>query len=55
MILQYLSNEGYQASKITLYDEANVKRHERDEHQAEIRRLKKAILGRRVVHVACSM
>ncbi|KAI9590859.1 WD40-repeat-containing domain protein [Syncephalis fuscata] len=44
MILQYLSNEGYQASKITLYDEANVKRHERDEHQAEIRRLKKAIL-----------
>ncbi|RKP26669.1 WD40-repeat-containing domain protein [Syncephalis pseudoplumigaleata] len=44
MILQYLSNEGYQASKTTLYDEANVKRNERDEHQAEVRRLKKAIL-----------
>jgi hypothetical protein len=49
MILQYLGNEGYQASKMTLYDEANVKRNERDEHQAEIRRLKKAILGKQLI------
>jgi COMPASS component SWD3 len=45
MILQYLSKEGYHASKVTLYDEANVKRNEREEQQSQIRRLKKAILG----------
>ncbi|CAG8509359.1 158_t:CDS:10 [Ambispora leptoticha] len=44
MIMQYLSDEGYNASKTTLYDEANFKFHEREEHVAEIKRLKKAIL-----------
>ncbi|KAL1916932.1 uncharacterized protein VTP21DRAFT_5129 [Calcarisporiella thermophila] len=44
MILQYLSDEGYHASKTLLQDETNVKWHEREEKLAEARRLKKAIL-----------
>nr|CAG8501963.1 2192_t:CDS:10 [Entrophospora candida] len=44
MIIQYLSDEGYSASKMTIYDEANVKRHEREEHAADFKRIKKAIL-----------
>ncbi|CAG8547825.1 15661_t:CDS:10 [Rhizophagus irregularis] len=45
MIIQYLSDEGYTASKMTVYDEANVKWHEREERIVEVKRLKKAILG----------
>lgn len=45
MIIQYLSDEGYPASKMTIYDEANVKRHEREEHAMDFKRTKKAILG----------
>ncbi|CAB4481760.1 unnamed protein product [Rhizophagus irregularis] len=44
MIIQYLSDEGYTASKMTVYDEANVKWHEREERIVEVKRLKKAIL-----------
>ncbi len=45
MIIQYLSDEGYTSSKMTVYDEANVKWHEREERIVEVKRLKKAILG----------
>jgi len=45
MIIQYLSDEGYTASKMTVYDESNVKWHEREERVVEVKRLKKAILG----------
>src|SRR4051812_4587336 len=45
MIIQYLSDEGYHASKTTVYDEANIKWHEREERVAEVKRLKKAIIG----------
>ncbi|KAJ3196340.1 hypothetical protein HK101_009256 [Irineochytrium annulatum] len=44
MIVQYLGDEGYMASKLTVLDEANVKWHERDERQADVKRIKKAIL-----------
>ncbi|CAG8461370.1 10173_t:CDS:10 [Ambispora gerdemannii] len=44
MVMQYLSDGGYNASKTTLYDEANLKWHEREEHVVEVKRLKKAIL-----------
>lgn len=47
MIMQYLANEGYNASQMTIQDEANVKWHEREENTNETRRLKKAILGMR--------
>ncbi|ORX90453.1 WD40 repeat-like protein [Basidiobolus meristosporus CBS 931.73] len=44
MIIQYLNDEGYHASKMTVSDEANIKWHEKMEQQAEIVRLKKVIL-----------
>ncbi|CAG8520389.1 6639_t:CDS:10 [Dentiscutata erythropus] len=44
MIIQYLSDEGYTASKMTIYDEANVNWHEKEERVVEVNRLKKAIL-----------
>ncbi|CAG8446282.1 13569_t:CDS:10 [Acaulospora morrowiae] len=44
MVIQYLSDEGYTASKMTIYDEANVKWHEREERVVELKRLKKAVL-----------
>ncbi|KAI9206639.1 WD40-repeat-containing domain protein [Polychytrium aggregatum] len=44
MIVQYLGDEGYNMSKLTILDEANVKWHERNEKSMEIRRLKKSIL-----------
>ncbi|RIB15535.1 WD40-repeat-containing domain protein [Gigaspora rosea] len=44
MIIQYLSDEGYTASKMTIYDEANVNWHEKEERVIEVNRLKKAIL-----------
>lgn len=47
MIMQYLADEGYNASQMTIQDEANVKWHEREENTNETRRLKKAILGMR--------
>jgi hypothetical protein len=45
MLVQYLGDEGFQATKMTLLDEANVKWHEREEQQHDIRRIKKAIVG----------
>ena len=45
MIIQYLSDEGYTTSKVAIYDEANVKWHEKEERVVEVKRLKKAILG----------
>ncbi|CAG8631783.1 7659_t:CDS:2, partial [Paraglomus occultum] len=44
MIIQYLSDEGYTAARTIVYDEANVKWHEREERVVEAKRLKKAIL-----------
>ncbi|KAF9022717.1 hypothetical protein BGZ52_000694 [Haplosporangium bisporale] len=44
MVMQYLADEGYNASQMTIQDEANVKWHEREENTNETRRLKKAIL-----------
>ncbi|CAG8561390.1 4547_t:CDS:2, partial [Acaulospora colombiana] len=43
MIIQYLSDEGYTVSKMTIYDEANVKWNEREERVVEVKRLKKAV------------
>lgn len=45
MIIQYLGDEGYVASKMTVHDEANLKLHEKEERTSEAKRLKKAILG----------
>jgi COMPASS component SWD3 len=45
MILQYLSDEGYYASRAVVHDEANVKWKEREERGIEAKRLKQAILG----------
>ncbi|KAJ1516546.1 hypothetical protein HMI55_001998 [Coelomomyces lativittatus] len=44
MLIQYLNDEGFHASKITLQDETNIRLHEQSENQLELRRLKKAIL-----------
>ncbi|KAJ3417585.1 hypothetical protein HDV05_000042 [Chytridiales sp. JEL 0842] len=44
ILSQYLGDEGFHATKMTLLDEANVKWYEREEQQHEIRRIKKAIL-----------
>lgn len=49
MILQYLSDEGYYASRAVVHDEANVKWKEREERGIEAKRLKQAILGKRTV------
>lgn len=46
MIMQYLADEGYNASQMTIQDESNVKWHDREENMKETRRLKKAILGK---------
>ena len=46
MIIQYLSDEGYTTARTIIYDEANVKWHEREERVVEAKRLKKAILGK---------
>ena len=45
MIAQYLNDEGYVASKMTVLDEANIKLEEREERVMDIKRLKKAIMG----------
>jgi len=45
MIIQYLHDEGYQASKMTVHDEAIVKWYEREELHEEAQKAKKAILG----------
>jgi len=44
MIIQYLHDEGYQASKMTVHDEAIVKWYEREELHEEAQKAKKAIL-----------
>jgi hypothetical protein len=55
LIAQYLNEEGYQASKLTLLDECNLKSRERDERQLDFLRLRKAILGASLIDsfVAC--
>jgi len=45
MIIQYLHDEGYQASKMIVHDEAIVKWYEREELHEEVQKAKKAILG----------
>lgn len=46
LILQYLSDEGFYASRAIVHDEANVKWKEREERGVEAKRLKQAILGK---------
>lgn len=43
IIIQFLTDQGYYASTMTLMDEANLKTFERIEQQGEIMRMKKAI------------
>ena len=45
LIAQFLNEEGLQASKMVLFDEANLQAKERDERQLEFKRLRQAILG----------
>jgi COMPASS component SWD3 len=45
IIEQYLSDEGFLATKLVLHDEAHLKAKERDERAAEGRKLRRAILG----------
>ena len=44
MILQYLQDEGYTASFLTVQDEANVKLAEQQAQRAQLKRTRKAIL-----------
>ncbi|RKO86665.1 WD40-repeat-containing domain protein, partial [Blyttiomyces helicus] len=44
LIVQYLNDEGYHVSKMTILDEANVKSHEREERHIETKRVRKAVL-----------
>ncbi|KAI9168631.1 hypothetical protein H9P43_008004 [Blastocladiella emersonii ATCC 22665] len=44
LMVQYLNDEGFHASKMTLQDEANVRMHEAAERQTDLRRLRKAVL-----------
>ncbi|KAI9334612.1 WD40-repeat-containing domain protein [Obelidium mucronatum] len=44
MIAQYLTDEGYHASKTTLLDESNVKANERQDLSLDSKRIKRAIL-----------
>lgn len=46
MILQYLQDEGYHSSRMTLSDEANWKQAELEDQQMDLRRMRKAILGK---------
>jgi transcription initiation factor IIE alpha subunit len=46
MILQYLQDEGYHSSRVTLHDEANCKWHEYEDQQMDMKRMRKAILGK---------
>ncbi len=45
MICQYLNDEGYNLSQVTLLDEAAVKWQESAERAADAIRIKKAIIG----------
>lgn len=45
MISQYLGDKGFNQSKLTLMDESNLKKSERNSEQTEVKRMKKAILG----------
>lgn len=55
IIMQYLQDEGYHASQSVLYDETNVKWKEREERTLEVKRLKKAILGKRRNLLVCTI
>ena len=44
MIALYLSNEGYHASALTVQDEISLKTHMQKKHQAQLRRIHKAIV-----------
>jgi len=45
MIVQYLQDSGYTASALTVQDEANVKMYEEIEQRAQLRAMRRAILG----------
>jgi hypothetical protein len=45
LIEQYLSEEGFLATKLVLHDEANLKTKERGERQTQSKNLKRAIIG----------
>jgi COMPASS component SWD3 len=44
IILQYLQNEGFKSTRMTLYDEANVKQREWEDQHGDFKRLRKTIL-----------
>ena len=46
MILQYMQDEGYTASVMTIQDEANVKLVEQKSQRTQLKRMHNAILGR---------
>ena len=46
IISQYLNDQGYHASRMTLLDEACLKTHEKEDTTVQIRRLKKAVIGK---------
>ena len=45
LLLQYLQDEGYTASLLTLQDEANVRLAEQQTQRSIFKRMRKAILG----------
>lgn len=45
IIIQYLQDEGYTVSQMTVSDEAGLRWTERRERETDVRRLKKAIIG----------
>lgn len=45
MIIQYLQDEGYFASMMTIQDEANVRVNEHLRHRSQFKRIKTAIMG----------
>jgi hypothetical protein len=53
MLLQYLHEEGYNSSRLTLHDEANVKWKDLEEQQVDVKRMRKAILGTEDVQCKC--
>ena len=45
VITQYLSDEGYHSSILTLMDEANMIWQEHEERSTEVKKMKRALLG----------
>ena len=46
MVLQYLQDEGYHQSRMMLHDESQVKWRDQQQQTVDLKRLRKAILGK---------